>query len=98
VSLIGVKSWCIFQTLRINADWLSKSPSQWNLDSDYLVAEDFVHHTKVVNDLAERAIKLIQDFANGITKDEEQRQYLLQVVENHRRSIPDFQKKTLKKI
>jgi hypothetical protein len=39
---------------------------------------------KVVNDLAERAVALIQEFNSSLTRNEEQKQYLLQVVEDHR--------------
>ena len=38
---------------------------------------------KVVNDLAERGVALIEEFNCSITRDEEQKQFLLQVVENH---------------
>ncbi|KAG0726857.1 Tigger transposable element-derived protein 7 [Chionoecetes opilio] len=39
---------------------------------------------RVVNDTAERGVALIQSFNLRLTKDEEQRQFLLQVVEAHR--------------
>jgi len=41
----------------------------------------FVRHVKVVNDVSERAVKLVQDFATSTTNDDQQKQYLLQVVE-----------------
>ena len=42
---------------------------------------------RVVNDLAERGVALIQHFNASITRDEEHKQYLLQVVEDHRSSF-----------
>ena len=48
---------------------------------------------KVVNDTAERGVKLIQDYNSIITNDEDQKQYLLQVVQQHRRNFPDASKK-----
>lgn len=42
-----------------------------------------------VNDCPERGVALIQNYNETITKDEEQKQFLLQVVEKHRR---DFSK------
>jgi len=48
--------------------------------------------------MSERAMKLITDFADTITKDEDQLQFMLQVVEAHRRKLPGFTKETLKKI
>jgi len=39
--------------------------------------------------------KLIQDFATSITNDETQKQYLLQVVEQQRKAVPNFNKDTV---
>ncbi|KAK4026902.1 hypothetical protein OUZ56_015926 [Daphnia magna] len=41
---------------------------------------------EVVNDSAEREVKLITDFRN-VVHNEEQQQFLLQVVENHRQQV-----------
>ncbi|KAG0725682.1 hypothetical protein GWK47_038130 [Chionoecetes opilio] len=43
----------------------------------------------VVNDHAERGVALIQEFNGSLTKDEEQLQFLLQVVADHRKAFPD---------
>ena len=40
------------------------------------------------NDIAERGIKMISDYAQTITKDESQRQALLQVVQEHGKLYP----------
>ena len=40
------------------------------------------------NDIAQRGIKMISDYAQTITKDESQRQALLQVVQEHRKLHP----------
>ena len=40
------------------------------------------------NDTAEMGIKMISDYAQTITKDESQRQALLQVVQEHRKLHP----------
>ena len=47
---------------------------------------------KVVNDPAERAIKLCTDLTSILTKDEQNRQEL-QVVEEHRRRVSCISKK-----
>ncbi|KAJ8961828.1 hypothetical protein NQ318_021443 [Aromia moschata] len=49
---------------------------------------------KVVNDIAERAIKLMSDYNNILTNDE-QRQYILQVVKEYRRIFPTADKASL---
>lgn len=53
------------------------------LDS-YHKNQTVVESIKVVNDLAERGVALIQEFNCSLTRNEEQKQYLLQVVEDHR--------------
>jgi hypothetical protein len=93
--LIGPESHTLFQSLDISTGWLEKPVEDWSTDPDYQTAECFVRSIKVVNDAAERGVKLIADFATIITTDPEQRQALLQGVENHRHKYPDFKKKTL---
>jgi len=39
---------------------------------------------KVVNDLAEHGVALIQEFNSALTRNEEQKQFLPQVVDDHR--------------
>jgi hypothetical protein len=72
-------------------DWLQLPPKYWDLISDYRlrVARDFCFNLQVVNDCAERAIKLVEDFSR-ITKDEEQFQFLIQCVEDHRKNFSSF--------
>lgn len=48
----------------------------------------------MVNDVAERSIKTMADFNDTITNDENQKQKLLQIVEDHRKRVP----KPLKKL
>lgn len=51
----------------------------------------------VVKDTAERGVKLMKDFHGLITLEEEQKQFLLRCVQEHRRIFPDCNKKTLKR-
>lgn len=95
VDFVGPESWFLFETLGVETYWLGTPVHEWQSDVQYQEVETFVKHVKVVNDLSERAVKLIQDYSVTITKDEKQRQYLLQVVENERKRIPDFKKSTL---
>ena len=92
---IGPESHTLFKTLKTSAEWLSKPVEQWSSDPDFQIAENFVRSVKVVNDPAERGVKLISDFATKITTDHTQRQALLQGVEKHRQKYPDFNKTTL---
>lgn len=95
-SLIGPRSWLIFALLGLtnSQDWLQLPPKYWELMFDYRFARNFCVNLQVVNDCAERAIKLVEDFSH-ITQDEEQFQFLLQSVEEHRKKFPSFTQNSL---
>ena len=50
-----------------------------------------------MNDVAEREVRLMEEFKDGLTDDEEQRGMLLHCVEDTRKLFPDFRKSTLAK-
>ena len=50
---------------------------------------------KVTNDLAERGVKLMEEYNKIHTNDEQQKQYLLQIVKKFSSSLPDKNKKTI---
>ena len=54
-----------------------------------------VGHLRVVNDNAERGVALIEQFNDKITTDEQQKQFLLQVVQDHRNRVPSCKKSFL---
>ena len=56
-------------------------------------AATFVTHLKSANEASETAVKLIEDYHECVTNDEETRQQLLHVVEWHRRHMPLLTKK-----
>ena len=78
----------MFDILNFDRNFLTLHVSEWNNSDSYKEMKDFVHHMKVTNECAERGIKLISDFANSLTKNETERQALLQVVQCHRRYHP----------
>ena len=49
---------------------------------------------KVINDCAERVIKLATDFNSALTYDEAQRQLVFQIVEYHRKCVSQPIKKS----
>ncbi|KAG0710556.1 hypothetical protein GWK47_022574 [Chionoecetes opilio] len=69
-------------------DFLNVDPAEWSGRDDYTTARRHARHLRVVNDFAERGVALISAFCGAITRDEEQRQHLLQVVERHRALYP----------
>jgi len=67
----------------------------WESRDDYKQATEAVESLKVVNDHAKRGVALLREYSGLINRDEAQLQYLLQVVEDHRRLYPDSGKQTL---
>ena len=53
--------------------------------------------TVVVNDIAERGVKLIQEYNNILTKDETEKQFVLQIVNKNCKNYPSATKYYLKK-
>ena len=87
------KFFCI---LSISDSFLSEDPETWATNEAYLEAEAVVKGLRVVNDTAERGVALMQDYNAVLTKDEDQMQFVLQVVKEHRKCFPDSNKSTLR--
>lgn len=84
-----------FYRLEIGTDFLEADPSEWNEREDFLSGLQVSKNICVVNDPAERAVKLITDFNRSLTHDEEDKQYLIQVVEKYRKMYPSHTKSSL---
>ncbi|KAG7161288.1 hypothetical protein Hamer_G016356, partial [Homarus americanus] len=93
-NLASTNTNCFFQTTLLDSGFVSKDPSQWNDDPQFLQSREILQELQVVNDVAERTVKLIQDNNSSITKSEDQKQHLLQVVTTHRRSMESTRSKT----
>ena len=50
---------------------------------------------KVVNDTAERSTALIEKYNKTLTKDEDQKQFLLRLVQRHRQMYPTASKSVI---
>ena len=44
-------------------------PDKWEENESFKIAKDFVRTVKVVNDTAERGVKMAEDYAAILTKD-----------------------------
>ena len=74
--------------LEAGHDFLNVDPAEWSERDDFTKARRRTRHLRVVNDFAERGVALISAFCGAITRGEEQRQHLLQVVERQRALHP----------
>lgn len=94
---VSEKSKFLFRRLQIDDSFLNKNPSSWSDDESFQKAKRKLLSLKAVNDTAERAVKLMQDFHGLITVQEEQKQFLFRCVQEHRQVYPDCKKQTLKR-
>ncbi|KAK0063979.1 hypothetical protein Bpfe_006664 [Biomphalaria pfeifferi] len=86
-----------FTTTRINCSFLDIPVKDWPHNNDYNDALRLTKNLKCVNDSAERGVALIQKFSAAAV-DEEQKQFLLQVVEKHRQDFASFNHEDLEQI
>lgn len=84
-----------FKRFEINSDFLKIDLSLWSQNVNFNVGLDLVKNLRVVNDNAERAIKLVEEYNDKLTKKEDQKQFLLQIIEEYKRNVPDSRKATV---
>lgn len=84
-----------FQILGLPTAFLEVDPEEWKDRDDFQRAKSVVLNLRVVNDIAERGVALMQTYNNILAKNEDQKQYILQVVEEHRKKFPDAAKETV---
>lgn len=94
---VSIKSKNLFSRLKIDSSFLQENVSSWEENTAFMEAKKQVSFLKAVNDTAERSVKLMQDFHGLITAEEEQKQFLLRCVQEHRKMYPDCKKETLKR-
>jgi len=92
---ICVSSMQFFKRFKINTDFLTTDPSKWNDDEHFKKSTADVTNINVVNDIAERGVKLIEEYNTKFTNDETQKQYLLKVVCVYCNKYPDSKKNTI---
>ena len=83
----------LFDSLNLSKEFLISFPKTWDNRDDYKGACKIVRAMKMVNDCAERSVKLATDFIKVFTKNDSQLQLLYQVVEYHRKH---FSKEAIK--
>ena len=92
-SFVTKRTECLFDLLSDTGKdearlFLSKDPEEWEQDESYQKLKKIAQHIKVVNDTAERGIALMQIYNDSLTRDEEQKQFLLRFVARHRNIYP----------
>ena len=92
VQSVGLRSFKFFNIMRLGPGFLSLPVETGELDSSFNEAKLTVSNLVVVNDGAERGIKLGHDCINS-RKQEGVLQNILQIVENIRARIPDMRQR-----
>lgn len=92
---VSEKTKCFFSKFGLPMEFLLLEPSSW--ETSYAFEEGWTacKNLFVVNDIAERGVKFIQDYNRILTNDEDEKQWLLQVVEAYRMKYPSYNKATL---
>jgi hypothetical protein len=93
-SFIGPSFRFFFESLQMDTSFFAEDVQNWPGIPSYQNAEETVRALKVVNDCAERGIVLATTFNSSITKRDEQKQFLFQTDENHRKRFPNPSKLT----
>ena len=88
LSFVANATKTLFTRFSINTNFLSKNPTTWNDDPGYESGLEKLQKTVVVNGIAERGVKLIQEYNNILTKDETEKQFVLQIVNENRKNYP----------
>ncbi|XP_044577706.1 uncharacterized protein LOC123260590 [Cotesia glomerata] len=89
---VSQKSLNLFKIFELPYDFLDLDIELWSSDDSYRENQNYFKQLKVVNDVAERGVALITEYNQCLTKNEEQFQYLLQVVKEHREKYPNYNK------
>jgi hypothetical protein len=87
--LVDATSICALQHLSIDRQfYLTTDPANWNDNEIHHRLKRSIDPLSVVNDFAERSIKLISDLSSSpLTRDEEKLQRLVQVEEHNRKKL-----------
>jgi len=89
---IGPASHLFFRILHIDKAFMECDVHSWPEQISYPEAKKLVGALKVVNDAAERGIALATRFNSSLTKREDEKQLLYQMVEIHRQRLPQATK------
>lgn len=81
--------------MEFHLSFYKKNVADWPADEEYQAGRDIVRSMRVVNDIAERGVALMEEYNKLITINEEQKQYLLLIVKEFRKKYPDSKKSTL---
>lgn len=95
-NFVDESSMSALKSLNLDIDFMFRNPvSDWKNLEDYKNAKTIVDSFKVVNDTAERALKLMTDINESHSSNEARKQQVVQVIEDNWKKIPNTKKSVL---
>lgn len=82
---------------KIEINFLRKDPTTWTQDENFQKGLNIVKGLKIVNDTAESAVILVESYVNTLSRDEEQKQFLMQILSDYRKQFSDSSKQMVEK-
>lgn len=86
-----------FKRFDISCEFLNADPETWHEREDYIDGLETCSKLQVVNDCAERGVQLFTKYNKFGTKDENDMQYTLQVINDYNLKQPSHSKSSLSK-
>ncbi|KAG0712131.1 hypothetical protein GWK47_019133 [Chionoecetes opilio] len=87
-SFVTEKTMAFFHAFDLDTEFLKKPVGKWPEEKGFKQEAITVSKIAVVNDRAERGIAPMKEFNSSLTKNEEQKQYLLKTVLQNREKYP----------
>lgn len=94
---VSVNTKHFFDRFDISTDFLSVDPTQWSQREDYKKGHTTCANIHVVNDAAERAVKLFSHYNDILCKDEDEKQHIIKLVQHYKSLYPSINKSQLAK-
>lgn len=95
---INSNSLKFFERFNIDTNFLHLNSSEWSENPEYLRGLEIVKHLKVVNDTAERAVKLTEEYINILARNEDDKQYVIQIVSEYKKKNSKCNQRKFNKI
>ena len=88
---VGPDSWTFFKALDVEPTFLKEPVATWANNPVFMKLKALAEPISVTNDCAERALGMLTDYSiDRVTRDEDQKQWLLQVVKEVRKRQGDL--------
>ena len=85
----------MFHIMGMNEDWLRNEVSEWENNEQYIYLQTSLSDLEVVNDVAQRCIKDIQEYAEAAQDAKYRRDDILIVATDHRSIFQDLRKQAM---